>query len=135
MQKVAMDRNLFMVFTGGLLGSILEWYDLTIYLFSPTKICISQCWWHMPFLPLVLSCDRLVLFFGHYGDRIGRRKILIFTILVMSMSTVMIDFLPLYSSVGILSPLLLILLRVVQGFLTAGESGGGGDFYVRVRAN
>ena len=61
---------------------------------------------------------------GHFGDRIGRRTMLVLTLTVTGVCTALIGLLPTYSSIGILAPVLLILLRVVQGFFLGGEQGG-----------
>ena len=59
--------------------------------------------------------------FGHYGDRMGRKAILMITLLMMGFATFMIGLLPTYASVGALAPVLLVLLRVVQGWRSAGS--------------
>lgn len=64
-------------------------------------------------------------FFGHFGDRVGRKAMLVVTLLVMGSATVLIGCLPTYDSVGILAPILLVLLRCIQGFSVGGEWAGG----------
>jgi metabolite-proton symporter len=61
---------------------------------------------------------------GHFGDRIGRRTMLVLTLTVTGVCTALIGLLPTYSSIGIFAPILLILLRLVQGFFLGGEQGG-----------
>ena len=70
------------------------------------------------------------LFFGRLGDRIGRKQILATVILLMSGSTFAIGLLPSYESIGIAAPILLILLRMLQGFASGGEPGGAATFLV-----
>jgi MFS transporter, MHS family, shikimate and dehydroshikimate transport protein len=62
--------------------------------------------------------------FGHYGDRIGRKSMLVLSLLIMGVATFLIGCLPTYSSIGILAPVLLVLLRFAQGIGVGGEWGG-----------
>jgi MHS family shikimate/dehydroshikimate transporter-like MFS transporter len=62
--------------------------------------------------------------FGHFGDRLGRKSMLVLTLFIMGVSTFCIGLLPTYGSIGVLAPILLILLRVIQGIGLGGEWGG-----------
>ena len=62
--------------------------------------------------------------FGHFGDRLGRKSMLVLTLFIMGLSTFCIGLLPTYASIGILAPTLLILLRIIQGIGLGGEWGG-----------
>src|SRR5215212_6013441 len=62
--------------------------------------------------------------FGHYGDKLGRKTILVLTLLIMGVATFLIGVLPTYQSVGILAPILLVILRILQGIGVGGEWGG-----------
>ncbi len=62
--------------------------------------------------------------FGHYGDRIGRKATLVATLLIMGICTALIGVLPVYATIGIAAPLLLTLLRLLQGAAVGGEWGG-----------
>jgi len=62
--------------------------------------------------------------FGHFGDRIGRKSMLIFSLLVMGVATVLIGLLPGYATIGVAAPILLVVLRFLQGFGLGGEWGG-----------
>ncbi|MBW8727529.1 MAG: MHS family MFS transporter [Inquilinus limosus] len=62
--------------------------------------------------------------FGHLGDRLGRKKLLVFTMLLMGFATIAIGCLPTYAQIGIWAPVLLVVLRIVQGLATSGEWGG-----------
>ena len=61
--------------------------------------------------------------FGHVGDRLGRKKTLVVTLLIMAVSTVGVGMVPTPASIGAAAPLILIALRVLQGFAVGGESG------------
>lgn len=67
-------------------------------------------------------------FFGPLGDKIGRKKVLAITILTMSMCTVLVGVLPTYAAIGLAAPIILLFLRLVQGFSTGGEYGGAATF-------
>jgi metabolite-proton symporter len=64
------------------------------------------------------------IFFGNLGDRIGRKRTLVITLVGMGIGTVLIGCLPTYSQIGVLAPVLLVLLRFLQGFMVGGEWGG-----------
>jgi len=62
--------------------------------------------------------------FGHYGDKLGRKIILVLTLLLMGLATFLIGVLPTFQSVGVLAPILLVVLRALQGVAVGGEWGG-----------
>jgi MFS transporter, MHS family, shikimate and dehydroshikimate transport protein len=64
------------------------------------------------------------LIFGHFGDRVGRKALLVTTVLLMGTATTLIGQLPTYASAGVAAPLLLVFLRVLQGISVGGEYGG-----------
>jgi MFS family permease len=66
--------------------------------------------------------------FGHFGDRIGRKSMLVLTLVMMGSSTFLIGCLPSYAAIGIVAPILLVLLRLLQGFAAGGEWGGASLF-------
>ncbi|WP_034833319.1 MFS transporter [Endozoicomonas numazuensis] len=116
------------------LGSALEVYDFMIYaLMTPY---ISQLFFPEQALneSLMLTFATFAIgyvsrplggvLFGHQGDREGRKKPFTFTILLMALSTLLIGFLPTYDQIGYFAPLLLMLLRLIQGVSMGGETGG-----------
>ncbi|MFT4085507.1 MAG: MFS transporter [Nocardioides sp.] len=64
------------------------------------------------------------LIFGHFGDRIGRKAMLIWTLVIMGVGTALVGVLPTYDSIGVLAPILLVVLRILQGIGVGGEYGG-----------
>lgn len=122
------------IFLASAFGTILEWYDFSLFAFL-TPLLAGQ------FFPkqnpitgalliyLIFAIGFFVrplgaIIFGHLGDRIGRKKTLIISIVLMTMATAAIGLLPTYKHIGIYAPLLLIALRIAQGLSVAGESTG-----------
>ncbi|MEU3649090.1 MFS transporter [Lentzea sp. NPDC034063] len=118
-----------------LIGTTVEWYDFFLYgsaaalvfnkLFFPTAdplngTLLAFTTYAIGFLARPLGG----LVFGHFGDRVGRKKLLVLSLLLMGGATMLMGVLPTYASVGILAPILLTLLRLVQGFALGGEWGG-----------
>lgn len=120
-----------------LLGNFMEWYDIGVFSYVMTYITFH-------FFPLPSPWDGLASFatlavtflvrplggliLGPIGDRVGRKAILAFTIIMMSAGTFLIGCLPTYQQIGIVAPVLLILLKFVQGFSTGGEYAGAATF-------
>ncbi len=116
-------------------GTTIEWYDFFIYgtaaalvfnrLFFPVG---DEFWSRMAslgsFAVGFFARPLGGIVFGHYGDRIGRKAMLVTTLMMMGVATCLIGVLPTYGSIGIAAPLLLILLRLIQGFGVGGEWGG-----------
>ena len=116
-------------------GSALEWYDFFIYgtasalvfgpLFFPNSnpaigVLSSFATFAVGFLARPFGG----LFFGHFGDRLGRKPVLIATMLLVGGGTFLIGLLPTYSQIGVWAPVLLLLLRLAQGFGAGAEYGG-----------
>ncbi|MFE3459314.1 MFS transporter [Nocardiopsis aegyptia] len=117
------------------IGTSLEWYDYFLYgtaavlvfgrLFFPdsdpaTRLLLSLATFGVGFASRPVGA----VLFGHFGDRLGRRDVLAATFLVMGTSTFLIGLLPGYASIGVVAPVLLVLLRVVQGLSLGGQWGG-----------
>lgn len=116
-------------------GSALEWYDFFIYgtasalvfgeLFFPKyDVTIGTLAAYATFAVGFIARPFGGLFFGHFGDRLGRKPVLIATILLVGGGTFLIGCLPTYAAIGIWAPLLLLLMRLVQGFGAGAEYGG-----------
>jgi metabolite-proton symporter len=117
------------------LGTTFEWYDFFIYataaslifpnLFFPSESeFISQLAAFSSFAVGFLARPLGGLAIAHYGDVYGRKKMLIFSFVIMGVATVLIGLLPSYYQIGISAPICLILLRIIQGVGVGGEWGG-----------
>src|SRR5919202_983637 len=119
-----------------LLGTTIEWYDFFIYI-TAASIVFNQVFFpeFEPLVGTLLSYSvNAVAFlarpiggalFGHFGDRIGRKSMLIATLLVMGLATLAIGCLPTEAQIGVTVAILLVVLRFLQGLGLGGEWGGG----------
>ncbi len=130
-----MDNKLRRVLLASSVGSALEWYDFFIY-----GTAAALVFGELFFPKLDATVGTLAAFatfgvgfvarplgglvFGHLGDRIGRKPVLVITLLLVGGGTFLIGFLPTYESIGIWAPVLLVSLRLVQGFGAGAEYGG-----------
>ncbi|MBB5135247.1 MFS family permease [Thermocatellispora tengchongensis] len=118
------------------LGTTVEYYDFTLY--ATTAALVFGDVFFPAETPLVGTLAAFATFFvgylarplgglifGHFGDRLGRKNVLIITMLMMGAGTFAIGLIPSYASIGITAPLLLVLIRLVQGLGMGGEYGGG----------
>ncbi|MEU7937154.1 MFS transporter [Microbispora bryophytorum] len=118
-----------------LIGTTIEWYDFFLYgsaaalvfnkLFFPTEDELTGTL--LAFLTYAVGFVARPLgglVFGHYGDRLGRKRLLVVSLLMMGGATFLIGLLPTYAALGAGAPLLLTVLRLVQGFALGGEWGG-----------
>ncbi len=118
-----------------LIGSSIEYYDYLLY--GTVAALVFNELFFPTFDPLMGTLIALASFgipyffrplggivFSHIGDKIGRKKSLILTLLIMGSSTVLIGLLPDFNSIGIWAPILLVTLRLIQGFAVGGEWGG-----------
>jgi MFS family permease len=125
----------------GWIGSALEYYDFALYsqaaaLVFPTIFFAGDD----PAVAIIASLATYAVGYvarpvgavvlGAWGDRRGRKDVLVFAMLLMGVSTFAVGLLPTYAQVGVLSPVLLVLLRLIQGFAVAGELGGASAMIV-----
>jgi metabolite-proton symporter len=123
------------IVAASLVGTTVEWYDYFLYgsaaalvfgkVFFPesdplTGTLLSFLTYAIGFAARPLGA----VVFGHFGDRIGRKKLLVISLLMMGGSTVLIGCVPGYATIGVAAPVILTLLRLVQGFALGGEWGG-----------
>ncbi|MHB1286667.1 MAG: MFS transporter [Leptospirales bacterium] len=131
MKKPVLDPSEGIILGGNLVGNVLEWYDFALYGSFATLFARLFFPPGNPFLALLETFGAFAigyvtrpiggLFFGHIGDTGGRKTALVLSILLMSIPTALIGVLPTYQQAGMLSPILLILLRVLQGIAIGGE--------------
>src|SRR6476646_3697971 len=118
-----------------LIGTTIEWYDF--FIFGTAAALIFNQIFFPYFDPVTGTLAAFASFsvgfiarpvggavFAHYGDKIGRKPMLVYSLLLMGAATVMMGLLPGYASIGIWAPILLVVLRFAQGFGVGGEWGG-----------
>ncbi|WNO74363.1 glycine betaine/L-proline transporter ProP [Streptomyces sp. AM8-1-1] len=120
------------------LGNAMEWFDFGIYsylavtlghVFFPSENDTAQLLSSFATFAVAFLVRPLGgMFFGPMGDRIGRKKVLALTMILMAIGTLAIGLIPSYASIGFWAPVLLIFFRLVQGFSTGGEYGGASTF-------
>jgi metabolite-proton symporter len=123
------------VILSSLIGTTIEWYDF--FLYGSAAALVFNKLFFPRFDPLVGTLLAFATYavgfvarplggivFGHFGDRIGRKKLLMWSLVTMGLATLLIGLLPGYDSIGIWAPIGLIVLRVLQGFAVGGEWGG-----------
>ncbi|MRW94628.1 shikimate transporter [Duganella sp. FT80W] len=120
---------------GSFVGAVVDWYDFLLYGITAALVFNTQ------FFPNVSpTIGTLAAFgtfgvgflfrplggivFGHFGDRLGRKRMLVLTVLIMGLSTALIGLLPTFNQIGWLAPIALVTLRALQGFAVGGEWGG-----------
>jgi MFS transporter, MHS family, shikimate and dehydroshikimate transport protein len=134
-EDTGMPTSIRKVVVASFIGTTIEWYDYFIFataaaLFFPdvffpgfgdtTGTILAYTTFAVGFGARPLGG----LIFGHYGDKIGRKTMLVTTILIMGIATFLVGALPSYDAIGVLAPILLVLLRVLQGIGLGGEWGG-----------
>lgn len=129
------NKNLRRVVAASLIGATIEWYDFFLY-GTVAGIVFNKLFFpvHDPLISILLAYTTFAVgflarplggvIFGHFGDRVGRKSMLILTLMIMGVGTVLIGLLPTYQQIGVAAPILLLVLRVLQGIGLGGEWGG-----------
>ena len=128
-------RSIVKVVFASLIGTATEWYDFFLF-GSAAALVFGEVFFGeiggtdgtlYAFMTYALGFAARPLggiVFGHFGDKVGRKKMLVVSLLLMGIGTFAIGLLPTYASIGIAAPLLLIFCRLLQGFAVGGEWGG-----------
>src|ERR1700678_2476589 len=123
------------VVVSSIVGTAVEWYDFLIF-GTASALVFNKLFFPLsnPALGTIAAFGSYgvgflarplgAAIFGHFGDRVGRKTMLAMTIVIMGLGTFLIGLLPTYSQIGILAPVLLVLLRLLQGVGLGGEWGG-----------
>ncbi|MGP4140017.1 MFS transporter [Sodalis praecaptivus] len=129
------SRQMKRVLYASVIGSVIEWYDFVIY-GTAAALVFNHLFFPAvdPAIGVILSLGTYAVgyfsrplggvLFGHFGDKLGRKAMLTLTLVIMGLGTFLIGCLPTYQQIGIWAPLMLIVLRFVQGLGIGGEWGG-----------
>lgn len=128
-------RNMKKIAAASVIGTTVEWYDL--FIFATASALVFNKVFFPAFDPLTGTLLAFGTFasaylarilgaalFGHFGDKVGRKSMLLISLIMMGSATFAIGLLPDYRSIGIWAPILLLTLRVIQGLALGGEWGG-----------
>ena len=129
------NNNIVKVVFASLVGTAVEWYDFFLYgsaaalvfgtLFFPNANPVNATLLAFGTYAVGFVARPLGgVVFGHFGDRVGRKKMLVVSLMMMGIATFAIGLLPTYASIGVLAPILLLVCRLAQGFAVGGEWGG-----------
>jgi MHS family shikimate/dehydroshikimate transporter-like MFS transporter len=134
-EETGQASDIRQVLGASFIGTAIEWYDFFLYGTAATLV-FGQLFFPTGD-PLVSTLSALGTFavgfivrplggiiFGHFGDRLGRKSMLVITLNMMGVATLLIGLLPTYDAIGVLAPILLVVLRVIQGLGVGGEWGG-----------
>jgi metabolite-proton symporter len=134
-QREGETRSLKSVIAASFIGTTIEWYDFFLYGTAAAlvfdKLFFPEA---KPLIGTLLAFSTYAvgfaarplggIVFGHFGDRIGRKSMLVLSLLIMGAATFLIGCMPTYSTLGVLAPVLLVVLRFAQGIGVGGEWGG-----------
>jgi MHS family metabolite:H+ symporter-like MFS transporter len=129
------EKAIRKVVISALVGASLEWYDFFLYgvvagivfnqlYFPASDPTVSTMLAYATFAVGFLTRPLGGVIFGHFGDKLGRKSMLVLTLMIMGIATFLIGLIPTYAQIGIGAPLLLLLMRVMQGIGLGGEWGG-----------
>ncbi len=128
-------RMRWRVLTSSFVGSVIEWYDF--YLFGIASAAVFNVLFFPSFSATAGTLAAFAtlaagfiarpiggIIWGHFGDKVGRKKMLVLSILLMGVATTAVGLLPTYAQIGVWAPILLVVMRLVQGVSAGGEWGG-----------
>jgi MFS transporter, MHS family, shikimate and dehydroshikimate transport protein len=134
-EDTGMQSSIRKVVVASFIGTTIEWYDYFIY--GTAAALVFPALFFPDFSELAGTLASFATFavgfaarplggviFGHYGDKIGRKAMLVTTLLIMGVATFLVGCLPTFDQIGILAPILLVALRLIQGLGLGGEWGG-----------
>src|SRR5215211_1183500 len=134
-EDTGMPSSIRKVVVASFIGTTIEWYDYFIY--GTAAALVFPALFFPEFSDLagrLLSFSTFAVgfaarplggvIFGHYGDRVGRKAMLVLTLLIMGTATFLVGLLPAFEQIGVWAPILLVMLRLVQGLGLGGEWGG-----------
>jgi len=132
------QKSLFSIITASSVGTLIEWYDFYIFGSLSTVLAVQFFPKSNPTAGLLFTLATFAagfvvrpfgaLVFGRLGDKVGRKHTFLLTLILMGGSTFLIGLVPGYETIGLLAPLLVLLLRFVQGLALGGEYGGAATY-------
>ncbi len=134
-RSASASQSIRKVAIASFIGTTIEWYDFFLY-GTASALIFNRLFFpnYDPLTGTLASFGTYAIGFvarpiggivcGHFGDRVGRKSMLVLTLLIMGVATFLIGLLPTYESIGVWAPILLVLLRFAQGFGVGGEWGG-----------
>lgn len=138
------DKKSKLATAASVCGNGLEWYDFAVYGFMAPFLADVFFPSNVPTTGLIASFGAFAagylmrpiggMLFGHFGDKLGRKKMLVLSVELMAIPTFLVGCLPTYATAGVLAPILLVLMRMVQGVSVGGELPGSVIYQVESAA-
>jgi len=133
--RTEQEQTIRRVVVSALVGATIEWYDFFLYgvvagivfnklYFPASDPVVATLLAYTTFAVGFVTRPLGGILFGHFGDKLGRKSMLILTLMIMGVATFLIGLVPTYESIGVWAPIALLLLRVAQGIGLGGEWGG-----------